>query len=71
MKRGKCEDRCRDWCALLSRIVRIFCCAVTVAAITIFCWRLGAGVVRVRNGEITSAQMLEELGAWLCGRDVP
>ena len=49
------------------RIGRVVCCAVALAVVGVLVWRLGAGIAQVRDGEITSAQMLEQLGAWLRG----
>ena len=48
---------------------RVVCCGVTVAVLVVFTWRLGQGIERVRQGEITSAQMLQEMDEWLRGKE--
>jgi hypothetical protein len=42
---------------------------VTLAVLLVFAWRLGQGVERVRQGEITPAQMLQDMGEWLRGTE--
>lgn len=49
------------------KLGRAACVLVAVGAIVLLGWRLGIGIDRVRRGEITGAQMLSELGAWLRG----
>jgi hypothetical protein len=47
----------------------VLCCGVTLAVLLVFAWRLGQGVERVRQGEITPAQMLQDMGEWLRGTE--
>ena len=49
------------------KLGRAVCVLVAVGAIVLLGWRLGVGIGRVSRGEITGAQMLSELGAWLRG----
>ncbi|MBR2620997.1 MAG: hypothetical protein IKC97_01335 [Clostridia bacterium] len=50
-------------------VMRGLCCAVVIAVLTVFVWRLGQGIDRVRDGEITPAQMLQDMGEWLSGKE--
>lgn len=49
------------------KLGRAVCVLVAVGAMVLLGWRLGVGIGRVSRGEITGAQMLSELGAWLRG----
>ena len=46
---------------------RLVCMSVALVALVILARQIGLGVVRVRQGEITVAQMISELGDWLRG----
>ena len=48
---------------------RVLCCGVTLAVLLVFAGRMGQGLVRVSQGEITPAQMLQEMGEWLRGKE--
>ena len=58
-----------DWRGKCVRAWRVLCCGVTLAVLLVFAWRLGQGVERVRQGEITPAQMLQDMGEWLRGAE--
>ena len=50
-----------------ARVVRLLCCLIALAVLGYGLFRLGAGVMAVTRGEMTSAQMLEGVGIWLRG----
>jgi hypothetical protein len=49
------------------RVWRVVCCGVAVALLGVWLWQIGKGIVEVSAGEMTSAQMLENMGMWLRG----
>ena len=63
------NERIGDWRRKCTLAWRVVCCGVTVAVLVVFAWRLGQGIERVRQGEITSAQMLQEMDEWLRGKE--
>lgn len=63
------KGRIGNWRCKCTLAWRVVCCGVTVAVLVVFAWRLGQGIERVRQGEITSAQMLQEMDEWLRGKE--
>jgi hypothetical protein len=57
------------WKDVLSRTVCWVCYAAVIAVLAAFGLRLGRGVGEVRRGEMTPAEMLEELGDWMTGKE--
>lgn len=49
------------------RAWRVVCCGVAIALFGIWLWRIGQGIAAVSAGEMTPAQMLENMGTWLRG----
>ncbi|MBE6621137.1 MAG: hypothetical protein E7625_07245 [Ruminococcaceae bacterium] len=49
------------------RVWRVVCCGVAMALFGVWLWRIGQGIAEVSGGEMTSAQMLENMGRWLRG----
>ena len=66
-EKGKRLD---DWRCACMRAIRLLCCVATVAVLTVFAVRLGQGIGRVDRGEITPAEMLEDMGDWLRGKQI-
>lgn len=50
-----------------ARIGRVVCCGVALALLGVLLWQIGQGIAAVSAGEMTSAQMLENMGMWLRG----
>ena len=50
-----------------ARIGRVVCCGVALALLGVLLWQIGQGIAAVSEGEMTSAQMLENMGMWLRG----
>ena len=63
------NGRIGDWRRKCATAWRALCCGVTVAVLVVFAWRLGQGIERVRQGEITSAQMIQDMDEWLRGKE--
>jgi hypothetical protein len=59
----------RGWHSVISGIACWLCYAAVIAVLVIFGVRLLAGVNEVRQGETTPAEMLEDVGDWLTGRE--
>lgn len=57
------------WRRIASGVARWLCYAAVAVVLTVFGLRLAAGVGEVWRGEATPAEMLEELGDWLTGRE--
>jgi hypothetical protein len=57
------------WKDVLSRTVCWVCYAAVIAVLAAFGLRLGRGVDEVWRGEMTPAEMLEELGDWMTGKE--
>lgn len=63
------NGRIGDWRRKCATAWRVLCCGVTLAVLLVFAGRMGQGIVRVSQGEITPAQMLQEMGEWLRGKE--
>ena len=59
----------RGWRGVISGITCWLCYAAVIAVLVIFGLRLLAGLSEVRRGESTPAEMLEDVGDWLTGRE--
>ena len=66
-EKGKRLD---DWRCACMRAIRLLCGVATAAVLTVFAVRLGQGIGRVERGEITPAEMLEDMGDWLRGKQI-
>lgn len=53
----------------LGHVVRWLCYIAVVVVLSAFALQLGRGIGDVRRGEMTPAQMLEELGDWMRGKE--
>ena len=50
-----------------ARIGRVVGCGVALALLGVLLGQIGQGIAAVSAGEMTSAQMLENMGMWLRG----
>lgn len=63
------NERIGNWRRKCAMAWRVLCCGVTISVLVVFAWRLGQGIERVQRGEITSAQMIQDMGEWLKGKE--
>ncbi len=57
------------WRDAVARTVCWLCYAAVAVVLIVFAIRLCQGVCEVRRGEVTPAEMLEELGDWMTGKE--
>lgn len=58
----------RGWKAVALRVLHWTCYAAVMIVLSIFAMQLIRGVGEVRRGEATPAEMLEQLGDWMTGK---